>query len=108
MALKVSALFLLAFALNGQQDWGVYGGNSAGTRYSTLDQVNKKNVSQLKVAWTYETGDSFRNSEMQCQPIVVHGVMYATTPKLRLIALDAASGKLLWDFNPNAADAVIG
>ena len=95
----------LAFA---QQDWSTYGGNPAGTRYSTLTQINPKNVAQLKVAWTYDTGDAFRNSEMQCQPIVVHGTLYATTPKLRLIALDAATGKLQWQFDPNSVNPGIG
>ena len=86
---KLIAIFIpiLAFA---QQDWPTYGGNAAGTRYSPLTQINPRNVAQLKVAWTYDTGDVFRNSEMQCQPIVVHGTLYATTAnrpaKIELIA----------------------
>ena len=59
------------------------------------------NVQKLKVAWTFDTGDEFKGSEMQCNPIVVDGVLYATTPKLRVIALDAATGKLRWSFDPN-------
>src|SRR5206468_7714617 len=66
------------------------------------------NVSRLHVAWTYDTGDAFPGSEMQCNPIVIDGVLYATTPRLRVIALDAASGKLLWTFDPNAGKKVIG
>ena len=57
--------------------------NPAGTRYSTLTQINRKNVAQLKVAWTYDTEDAFKDSEIQCQPIIVNGTLYATTPKLR-------------------------
>ena len=49
--------------------------------------------SQLQVAWTYETHDEFKGSEMQANPIVVDGVLYATTPKLRVFALDAATGQ---------------
>ena len=63
------------------------------TRYSTLDQINRENVQKLQVAWTFDTGDVFEGSEMQCNPIIVHGVLFATTPKLRVIALDAATGK---------------
>ena len=100
--------FLLPVLALAQQDWPTYGGNPAGTRYSTLTQINPKNVSQLKVAWTYDTGDAFRNSEMQCQPIVVRGTLYATTPKLRLIALDAATGRLQWQFDPNSVNPGLG
>jgi quinoprotein glucose dehydrogenase len=105
-------LLLLALVVppiaSGQQDWRVYGGNSAGTHYSTLSQINRSNASRLQVAWTYDTGDAFPNSEMQCNPIVINGVLYATTPKLRLIALDAATGALRWSFDPLASEKVIG
>ena len=85
-------------------DWPIYGGTTDNTRYSTLDQITPANVRQLKVAWTYETGDEFPGSEMQSNPIIVDGVLYATTPKLRVIALDAATGRELWTFDPNAID----
>ena len=52
------------------------------------------------MAWTYDTGDAFEGSEMQCQPVVAHGVLFATSPKLRVFALDAATGTLKWSFNP--------
>ncbi len=85
----------------GYRDWKVYGGGAENIRYSNLDQINRENVQKLQVAWTFDTGDAFEGSEMQCNPIIVHGTLFATTPKLRLIALDAASGKLLWSFDPN-------
>ncbi len=103
--LLVFAMVPLAIA---QRDWKVYGGDSGSTRYSSLTQINRDNVHKLQVAWTYETGDAFANSEMQCNPLIVKGILYATTPKLRLIALDAATGKLRWQFDPNPADRVIG
>ena len=81
-------------------DWPHYGGSPEQTRYSPLAQVTRENVGQLKVAWTYDTGDAFAGSEMQCQPVVAHGVLYATSPKLRVFALDAASGAPLWSFDP--------
>jgi len=85
----------------GYRDWRVYGGGPESIRYSNLDQINRSNVQKLQVAWTFDTGDAFGGSEMQCNPIVVNGVLYATTPKLRVIALDAATGRLRWAFDPN-------
>ena len=82
-------------------DWPVYGGNTDHTHYTTLDQITPRNVARLQVAWTYETHDEFKGSEMQANPIVVDGVLYATSPKLRVFALDAATGKALWSFDPN-------
>lgn len=85
-------------------DWPVYGGNNAGNRYSPLVQVNKDNVQNLKPAWTYDTGENNkpgeRGMDIQCQPIVIDGVMYGTTPRLKVFAIDAASGKEIWKFDP--------
>ena len=81
-------------------DWPVYHGNDDHTHYSTLSQISPANVKQLKVAWTFDTGDAFAGSEMQANPIVIDGVLYATTPKLQVIALDAATGRQLWRFDP--------
>ena len=63
-------------------------------------------MSNLRVAWTFDTQDAFRDSEMECNPIVVDGVVYATSPKLRVFALDAATGKQLWVFDPNEGQSV--
>src|SRR5437016_7727610 len=89
-------------------DWKVYGGSPDNVHYSSLRQINRGNVQQLRVAWTYDSGDAFPDSEMECNPIVVRGILYATTPKLRLIALDAATGKLRWSFGPDQADKTLG
>jgi len=107
--LPIAAALLLAphadaqprHAPPGYRSWRVYGGGPESIRYSNLDQINRRNVDKLQVAWTFDTGDAFAGSEMQCNPIVVNGVLYATTPKLRVIALDAATGKLRWSFDPN-------
>jgi quinoprotein glucose dehydrogenase len=82
-------------------DWPVYGGDPDHTHFTTLDQITPANASKLAVAWTFETGDAFKGSEMQANPIVVDGVLYATSPKLHVFALDAATGKELWRFDPN-------
>jgi quinoprotein glucose dehydrogenase len=85
-------------------DWPVYGGNDAGNRYSPLYQINKENVKDLRPAWSYDTGENNipgeRGMDIQCQPIVVHGIMYGTTPKLKVFAIDAATGKQRWKFDP--------
>jgi quinoprotein glucose dehydrogenase len=108
MSKRLVLLLWFASSALAESDWPVYAGNPAGTRYSTLAQINRQNASKLQVAWTYDTGDVFANSEMQCNPIMVGGVLYATTPKLRVIALDAATGKLRWSFDPFANEKVIG
>ena len=81
-------------------DWPVYGGSDDHAHYTTLGQIAPANVKQLRVAWTYDTHDAFAASEMQTNPIVVDGVLYGTSPKLRVFALDAATGRELWSFDP--------
>ncbi len=84
------------------ENWNVYGGTKDAMHYSSLTEVDTNNVSSLQVAWTYHTGDvdTVSHSQIQCNPIIVNGVMYALTPKMKLFALDAATGKKLWVFDP--------
>jgi quinoprotein glucose dehydrogenase len=84
------------------KSWEVTGGSKEGIRYSTLSEIDLSNVSQLKVAWEYHTGDAdtVNSSQIQCNPIVVDGTLYGTSPTLKLIALDAAMGTEKWVFNP--------
>jgi glucose dehydrogenase len=108
-----SCLFLISashgMAQSAAGEWRYYGGDQLGTRYSGLNQINRDNVSKLKRAWTYHTGElelglatsSFKAS-FSCTPIVVNGVMYITTPSSRVIALDSESGRELWKFDPQA------
>ncbi len=79
-----------------QRDWPVYGGAPENNRYSPLKQINRENVRKLKVAWTFDTGEK---GGLQTSPIIVAGVMYAYTPSQKVIAVDAATGKLLWKFD---------
>nr|WP_157504901.1 PQQ-binding-like beta-propeller repeat protein [Dyadobacter beijingensis] len=90
-------------------DWVAYGGNKAGNRYSPLKQIDVGNVSRLKVAWEYDATRLApgitaprRPMEIQCQPIIVNGILYATTPHLSLFALKADTGEELWRFDPFA------
>jgi quinoprotein glucose dehydrogenase len=95
--LSLALSLLLVFAVpNKDVEWPEYLGGPGRNHYSTLDQVNTKNVSQLQKAWEYHTGDS--SGQMQCNPIIVNGLLYATTASLELFALDAATGIEKWRF----------
>src|SRR5262245_27215584 len=84
--------------------WPVNGGVD-NIRYSPLIGINRENVNRLQVAWTYDSHDAFRASEMQSNPIVMDGVLYATTPTLKVVAIDAATGKEVWKFDPSGGAA---
>ena len=83
--------------VNTAGDWPSYGNNVGGSRYSPLDQINRDNVSELEVAWTYRTnaGGSFKAT-----PLQVGELLYVCTGGNRVIALDADSGELRWQFDP--------
>jgi len=86
-------------------DWTAYGGNGAGTRYSGLTQINKNNVKDLKLAWEFQTGDrkgpddpdEFTN---EATPLKIGDLLYTCSPHQIVYALEAATGKLRWKFDP--------
>jgi quinoprotein glucose dehydrogenase len=78
-------------------DWPVYLGDKGSTQYSTLDQINRSNAARLKAAWTYDTGDK---GEFQSNALIIDGVLYTASPTRKVIALNAASGKEIWTFDP--------
>ena len=77
-------------------DWPVYGGQATGDHYSSLSQINRNNVQQLRMAWKFDAGEE---GGLETSPIVVGRVLYAYTATQKVIALDAASGKLIWEFD---------
>lgn len=87
-------------------EWRAYGNDAGASHYSPLDQIQKNNVSRLKVAWTYRTrdreagGPSAKKQAFEATPLMIGGRLYFTTPFGRAIALDAATGKELWVFDP--------
>jgi quinoprotein glucose dehydrogenase len=84
-----------------ERSWSVYKGDAKSSNYSPLDQINISNVSQLKPAWTLALKDNAAGTRpSQCNPIIVDGVMYATSASQRAYAVDAATGKQLWSFDP--------
>lgn len=84
--------------------WHGSHGGPASIRYSTLDQINRGNVHRLRVAWTYRSGDG--PGLVQCNPIIVDGVMFAPTAGKNMVALDAATGREIWRFSPNAGKSM--
>ena len=84
-----------------REGWPGPGGGPDNIKYSSLAEITPANVHRLEVAWTYDTGEAFEGSEMQTNPLLIGETLYAITPKQRLIALDAAEGRLLWKFDPH-------
>ena len=82
-------------------DWPYYLGDGS-SQHSTLDQITPANVHRLETAWTYYAGGADPNgySQMQTSPIVVGGILYGASPHLHHFALDAATGRELWRFDP--------
>jgi len=87
-------------------DWANYGNDPGGMRYSTLTQINRDNVSKLKVAWTFHTqdisdgSDGRKRSGLETTPIFVEGTLYLTTAFNRVIALDPVTGAQRWAYDP--------
>ena len=84
--------------------WSNYGGTKEMIRYSSLAQVDTSNVTSLQVAWTYYSGDAdtAHHSQIQCNPIVIDGILYGVNPQMKLFAIDAATGKQQWQFDANS------
>lgn len=89
-------------------NWSTYLGDKASSHYSTLKQITPRNVAKLEAAWTYRAGgmDTNNRSQIQCNPLVIDGVLYGTSPDLQLFALNAATGTELWRFNPTSVRGI--
>lgn len=98
-ALRSTILLTFSAGLVAAQSvsWPAYNGGKDGDHYSRLAQINRANVGRLRVAWTYDTGEK---GGIQTNPLVIGRTLYAFTPSLEVIALDAATGRLLWKFSP--------
>ena len=93
----------LSVAETEYRTWTSYAGDPGHSRYSSLDQINADNVNRLQLIWRYDAGDAeSAGSQIQCNPIVVDGVLFGTTSKLKVFALNAATGEELWRFDPYA------
>lgn len=84
-----------------ENSWKYYGKSAAGTRYAPYQQVNRENVDELEVAWTFQTGEqAIEGSEDQNTPIQVGDTLYLCTPRNKVFALDAETGEQRWMFDP--------
>lgn len=99
-------LFLILFQIcscreqGSYSSWEVYGGNKENNHYSSLNQIDTSNVEELQVAWTFHTMDADSMTQIQVNPIIIDSFLYGVSPKLKLFALDAFTGKQKWIFNP--------
>src|SRR5579871_5003955 len=88
--------------------WAYYGQDAGGSRYSSLKQINTRNAARLKVAWTSQTGElekykgtrAKEKAAFECTPVLVGRTLYVSTPSDRVLALDAATGRQQWVYDP--------
>ncbi len=124
--LKAAALFLTVFFFSACQyydkqskiddgqykDWRVYQGDNGSNSYSALDQINRDNVHELEIAWTFNSGDKdnikWRSSTSECNPIIIDNTMYLTSPALKVMALNADTGELIWEYDPFHGEKATG
>ena len=112
--LTTTLLALIPTALFSQTDWPAYGHDAGATRYSPLKQINSKNVSQLHLAWMYETDKAAgedapkRVSLSESTPLVIGNVMYMSTPYNRVVALEPETGKEIWKYKSPGTPAYRG
>jgi quinoprotein glucose dehydrogenase len=89
-------------------EWAFYGGDQASTKYSGLDQINRTNVRNLKVAWEWKTGETplkeYGTSPgvFEVTPLMIGGRLYLSTPYNRVVALEPETGRQIWDYDPKA------
>ena len=86
------------------EHWLTHSGNYASHRHTTLDQITRDNVDQLKVAWVYQVR---RSGFIETPPLVVDGVMYLTEPPCTVAALDLRTGRRLWSWSPVLPNNVV-
>ncbi|MGY8654018.1 MAG: outer membrane protein assembly factor BamB family protein [Verrucomicrobiia bacterium] len=100
-SLTLIALSLFSIAAFGaapqNADWPIYLGGKERNLYSSLSQINRKNVAKLEVAWTYDTGGK---GGYQVNNLIIDGILYTLSTTREVIALDAATGKELWKWDP--------
>ena len=100
----ITAIVVLAFASEPNEEWPAYGRDPGGQRFSPLTDINRQNVASLKVAWAFRTGDAYqpehsRPTSFEATPVYVDGAIFLGTPLGRVIALDPVTGKERWSYD---------
>ena len=113
--LIVGVMAVPAGALNGVRkgEWRFYGGDQGSGKYSPLDQINRDNVQKLKVAWSWDSPDLkllAQNSKLytlgyEATPLMIGGVLYISTSLSQVAAIDAATGKMMWVYDPKSYES---
>ena len=110
--LAISSVSLNAAAQYGTEngEWKYYAGDSGSTHYAPLDQINRENVADLEVKWRWTSVASEGDPESNYEPtpLVIDGVLYVSTGRSEVAALDPATGVLKWHFVPEKVDSVRG
>ena len=83
--------------------WEIYRGDEGNNAYSGLDQINRENVDYLELARIYRTGDNKSGTSIQCNPLMIDDILFVTSAGLKMIALDAATGKVQWEYDPSSS-----
>ena len=97
------AFLLFMGCHNQERGWSVYKADAESSSYSGLKEINKENVHQLKLAWTFNPDDALEGSRLagsQCNPIIIDGIMYVASARHRIYAINASNGKQVWSFDP--------
>lgn len=112
ISLLISSLIVFLFAtgcgkqeassIGASEDWSISLGDKFSSQYSNLDQITVENIADLEVVWTFRSGDitEGKNTQIQCNPIIIDGILYGSSPTMKVVALQAATGELIWEFDP--------
>lgn len=101
--------FLIVFVFSAcrhrEQDseWRVYKADNSSSSFSNLSQINRENVSNLTLAWAFHPGDASdtgHRGRSECNPIIIDSILYATSARHRVYAVNAGTGKLIWAYDP--------
>src|SRR5580692_5638225 len=108
IAVVITAGLLCLSADRAPVGWPVWGGDLGGTHYSTLTVINTTNVTGLRQAWTWKTGETelkefgTRPGMFENTPVMIDNVMYVTTPYNRVVALNPETGAEMWSYDPKS------
>lgn len=112
MRYLLSALLVVSLSVSAQQrnpdNWSVYLGDQSSNQYSPLDQITPSNVTQLVKVWEYRSENGKQTGQIQCNPLIIDGVLYGASPRLKAFALNAATGEELWKFDPLQGKSAAG